>query len=787
MKNQKTVLMVLLALALILIPINVLATTELYQENFDSAIEAHEFPTEQGITFELNGESQGVFSFAPGEYKIMENINLGEKLISIGGGEFKFDLNGKKITSSAKYNTFDISDGALTITGNGTIENTNDYSAFAAYTDESDAIINATIENGTFIGGLDLYNSKNIMIEDATVVGPVIISNCASVTIQNGAYTSDVLNAIEINDCSSVTINGGTFNGTKNYALGTSNFLGGNVAKVVICGGIFTGSYGALHLIDVDSVVLKGGTFIANGEAPVGAIISNKTGEEAFLNFLGEGFRYSEKLVITEHEDYAGPYSSSQNSISVCAKNIKLEDIIKAFNNSNIVKSYEELLSAEITALEYDYDTNNLKITLKRNDDTTVINFKLEENILSNEQLTAIESIVACLLADTIGQVNGYEYGDVFNNFNMFFDEISNYVVENEGFEFKENGDNFSVKMDINKKIPLIPSSEFYLKPDDFDMIKEFVEEKTSGNQSGKKAKLVYNVSLGENENEICIGEEDKTTESTYKSILSALEVMYGKKVVEHFKSIYPKISEGLTELDGFSIETGVDIDLEESPMYKGTEVVRVKIDNSYVNEILLRTEYIGETVECGDKTITLDFTKNSSYKLGLSDSVKSSDVAFLIKYILEPLFAEEENVEIEDNIAYFNIVDGKIVVGDKNNSIFKIVISNEYLEILPSKTDVDKTTVTIEYKDLLAKEYKENAKLEDQFRYGKYNVVVNIIYGKEQKISENTVEKAEDTVQIKEKLSSNPKTGDTIMVWISLMIVSILGISGIVRFANKK
>ena len=51
---------------------------------------------------------------------------------------------------------------------------------------------------------------------------------------------------------------------------------------------------------------------------------------------------------------------------------------------------------------------------------------------------------------------------------------------------------------------------------------------------------MSYNVSLGEEENEIVIGEVDKLTKSAYKSVVSALEVMYGKEVVKYFQTKYP-------------------------------------------------------------------------------------------------------------------------------------------------------------------------------------------------------------------------------------------------------
>ena len=71
--------------------------------------------------------------------------------------------------------------------------------------------------------------------------------------------------------------------------------------------------------------------------------------------------------------------------------------------------------------------------------------------------------------------------------------------------------------------------------------------------------------------------------------------------------------------------------------------------------------------------------------------------------------------------------------ITDKDNSIFKIVIAEDYLEILPTKT-AEKTTVTAKHNSVKAIEYEEGATSSDHFRYGEYNLTVNVTYGSESK-----------------------------------------------------
>lgn len=448
---------------------------------------------------------------------------------------------------------------------------------------------------------------------------------------------------------------------------------------------------------------------------------------------------------------------------NVFATNHTLEEIAEAFNNSNTINSYKDF-GFELSAVA---DENSLPVTITTSQGSSTITYELEGSILSYEHLVDSNLTTAYFLADSIGQVNGYEDGELLKNFNMFTDEIKNYTVENEGFEIKENGSYYSVKMDINKKVPLIDESEFYLKPSDFDMIQEFVKEGTNGNQNGKKAKLAYDLTLNEDENQIYIGEENEITESTYKSILSALEVMYGNEMVNYFKAKYPELQDGIAMYDGFTVDVDTDIDLEEHPIYTGTKVVLVTLDNEYIKSEVKRKEYRGETINRGDKTVTLDFTKNEVYKLGFFDDVSSSDAGFLYKYILEPMLIES-GAELDDNTAYFNIVNGKVVVGDKDNSAFKLVVKEDSIELLATKPNNSKTTITAKYESVKAKEYEEG-KSADHFRYGEYNVTVNIIYG------------------IENNETNNPKTGDDIILYVAMAIVSMIMISGLAIINKRK
>ena len=258
---------------------------------------------------------------------------------------------------------------------------------------------------------------------------------------------------------------------------------------------------------------------------------------------------------------------------------ITLETIAKKFNNCETVKTYKGY-GYKINA---SVNNNELVIVSEIGDTNSTISYTLTDNILSNSQIPN-ESIMATLiLIDSIGQLHGYKDGELADNLNAFPDEISKYTIEKDGFEFKTDNNISSLRIDITKKTPLNDLSKLYLKPSQFDILKKIIEEKSTGNETGKLSKLAYNLEIGTDKNHIYIGEKNKLTDSAYKSVLSALEVMYGKEIANKFESLYPKFKNKKTTVGAFTIETNYKIDTNEEPIFKGMKVVLVTINNKKV------------------------------------------------------------------------------------------------------------------------------------------------------------------------------------------------------------
>ena len=263
--------------------------------------------------------------------------------------------------------------------------------------------------------------------------------------------------------------------------------------------------------------------------------------------------------------------------VIACGKTVTLDNIVKKFNDSETVKAYKNYgyeLSASTTK-------DVLTISSTVGEDKSTVKFKLEGNVLSNENLSNEDLMLALILIDSVGQTYGYKDGELAKNMNTFSDEIKKYTLDKEGFELVIGDEDSSIKIDISKKIPLISMDKFYLTTDDFDIISQIIADNENGNQSGKNGNIAYDVFVGDAESTIQIGQTEKLSDSAYKSIISALEVMYGKNVANHFQEVYPKFIEGKTTIERFTIETDYKIEDQDESIFKDTKVVLVTINNN--------------------------------------------------------------------------------------------------------------------------------------------------------------------------------------------------------------
>ena len=263
-------------------------------------------------------------------------------------------------------------------------------------------------------------------------------------------------------------------------------------------------------------------------------------------------------------------------SVTGCSKNKQLEEIAKNINNCESVTNYKE----------YDYiikaitKNDTLTIATTFNDKTSKVDFVLKDNILSNENLSNNDLMPALLVLNGVGQTYGYKDGELSNNINTFTEDFQKYSLDKDGLELIITDDNVSLKIDITKKIKLIDMNKFYLKDEDLDIISNLIIENKSGNQSGKIGNIAYDIFIDDSESSIQIGQDGKLSDSAYKSILSAIEVIYGKEASNKFQKLYPSFKDGKVSIEEFTIEKDYKIEDQNDSIFKDTEIVLVTINN---------------------------------------------------------------------------------------------------------------------------------------------------------------------------------------------------------------
>ena len=151
-----------------------------------------------------------------------------------------------------------------------------------------------------------------------------------------------------------------------------------------------------------------------------------------------------------------------------------LEEIAEAFNNSTIVTEYPQVTwNASV-------NENVLTASYTYNEETRSVEFVLDGNILSTaftEENGLDSAVISIYVIDSICKLHGYEYGEIMPTLNA--DEITHYTLENEGLELKENEETgeYTIRIDISKKIPLVDFSETYIEVSDLEIMKDIISQ----------------------------------------------------------------------------------------------------------------------------------------------------------------------------------------------------------------------------------------------------------------------------------------------------------------------
>lgn len=164
-------------------------------------------------------------------------------------GDSTIDLNGHHLSAGLNDALFNVSGGKLTLTGNGTVTNTN---WIARVTSGGEVIV----EDGTYISQNEGFKA---------------IGNGSRITM-NGGTVQTVECALGANQGAAIELNGGLIETSDNMGIGTNGSSGQGGNMIVMNGGTIDASiksagYEAIgvYIANDDTFVMNDGEIIANG------------------------------------------------------------------------------------------------------------------------------------------------------------------------------------------------------------------------------------------------------------------------------------------------------------------------------------------------------------------------------------------------------------------------------------------------------------------------------------------------------------------------------------------
>ena len=255
----------------------------------------------------------------------------------------------------------------------------------------------------------------------------------------------------------------------------------------------------------------------------------------------------------------------------VSAATPTLQQIANSFNSSDTVKEFAKAKSYWTASA----DENTLTIKATANGSKDSATYTLNGTILSltfTKDNSLFSAVSATILIDSIGHLHGYAYGDMFPTLNET-EVISKYTLENEGLHMEKTSDGGGkIQIDISKKIPILDQSQIYIKPSDL------ISSTGQKFSSYSKGNLLFMKDTKDGNTVFIFAEEPKLTISTYKSILSVIEVYYGAKEAATFQQNYSSLSLGNKTFSKYKVERNPKISSTLKQFLDGSEYLTITI-----------------------------------------------------------------------------------------------------------------------------------------------------------------------------------------------------------------
>lgn len=268
--------------------------------------------------------------------------------------------------------------------------------------------------------------------------------------------------------------------------------------------------------------------------------------------------------------------SGIQNSYAI---EVTLNKISEEFNRSDTVEMLKQYSNKE---LKSEVDGN--RIVVSGYNEGQVWEAILENNII---KMTSIDDddILAAEIIDSVGKVYGYEEGDWEYTYKSGLSQ--EYTLENGGFERKKISETEEeTSIDISKEIKYIPINEIYLTPKEFEPGIEWLKI-AGGFYQFNFANHIFRKENVEGETiKVYIANEEELNISSYKSLLSAFEVMFeSKKAAKYFEENYSSFDLGNKSIEGIEIEINPELSKFEEYMFGELPLAKLTIKRDVIKE----------------------------------------------------------------------------------------------------------------------------------------------------------------------------------------------------------
>jgi hypothetical protein len=196
---------------------------------------------------------------------------------------------------------------------------------------------------------------------------------------------------------------------------------------------------------------------------------------------------------------------------------------------------------------------DTISVSLSGATESLTFDYKLNGTILScdipNDPTDNGEIIFKKLVAIIESKYYSISEADVMNTFNS--DDINSYTLATNNIEINKTI-GFSGKINVNKAITIV-STPSYVNESMLQNSTTFMDENeisrvNTGNIILYKSKVNGNINLS-------IFEKDALTENSYKTLVSAITVLYGTAEANLFKVSYPNLSTTDYSFDTYDIK----------------------------------------------------------------------------------------------------------------------------------------------------------------------------------------------------------------------------------------